>query len=395
MKTPQGPRKGVFVPTTETRQAVIGEERKGGDVPSPHPRFNRGRGRTSVGRYSAVEHLLRKHLLQSIAASNTGGPSSALSHSLVSTASASTSIRGGGVQAALGSSSTRADERCSPLELLFSSAAQVISGSSGTPGQAGDDANGAAGSAICADAVPAEAEPIELDDVLEASFLDDPEPNATRDEGAAAAVKNLSKWDLISVGAFRQTRENGWEGHQHHLHTPGSSADFGSVMKSSPLSSMMWQHGAGGVAGAGARPASASASNTIKGSKLAKRRRLMMSASTMSSPLILPLSAGSSGLQAITSSASSSFQKHTPTSTPTHGAEDDAEKKHQQKSRKELRRERKLMKKKSYGTPQHQVQNHHGHQFHSHNHHPNAKTRSASSLQRSNFFTTSVPPLNL
>ena len=51
---PLGPRKGVFSPSMETRQAVIGEDRKGAEVPSPHPRFNRGRGRTTVGRFSAV-----------------------------------------------------------------------------------------------------------------------------------------------------------------------------------------------------------------------------------------------------------------------------------------------------------------------------------------------------
>jgi len=33
-----GPRKGVFSPSTETRQAVNGEDRKGAAVPSPHPK---------------------------------------------------------------------------------------------------------------------------------------------------------------------------------------------------------------------------------------------------------------------------------------------------------------------------------------------------------------------
>jgi hypothetical protein len=42
------PRRGVFVPTGETRQAIIGEDRKGADVPSPHPRFYGRRGRVSM-----------------------------------------------------------------------------------------------------------------------------------------------------------------------------------------------------------------------------------------------------------------------------------------------------------------------------------------------------------
>ena len=60
---PLGPRKGVFSPSMETRQAVIGEDRKGAEVPSPHPRFNRGRGRTNVGRFSAVSLIYRLSFL--------------------------------------------------------------------------------------------------------------------------------------------------------------------------------------------------------------------------------------------------------------------------------------------------------------------------------------------
>ena len=45
---PNTPRRGLFVPTGETRQAVIGEDRKGTEVPSPHPRFYGRRSRVSV-----------------------------------------------------------------------------------------------------------------------------------------------------------------------------------------------------------------------------------------------------------------------------------------------------------------------------------------------------------
>ena len=45
---PNTPRRGLFAPTGETRQAVIGDDRKGTDVPSPHPRFYGRRSRVSV-----------------------------------------------------------------------------------------------------------------------------------------------------------------------------------------------------------------------------------------------------------------------------------------------------------------------------------------------------------
>ena len=45
---PSTPRTGVFIPTGKTRQAVIGDDKKGADIPSPHPRFNGRRSRVSV-----------------------------------------------------------------------------------------------------------------------------------------------------------------------------------------------------------------------------------------------------------------------------------------------------------------------------------------------------------
>ena len=47
-EVPNTPRKGLFAPTGETRQAVIGEDKKGTDVPSPHPRFYGRRSKVSV-----------------------------------------------------------------------------------------------------------------------------------------------------------------------------------------------------------------------------------------------------------------------------------------------------------------------------------------------------------
>ena len=329
-----------------------------------------------------VEHLLRRHLLTSIPANH-------------QTSSPVLGVPSSSVQEESGSSSIQ--------QLLLSSVAATATASA-------DDNKTTNTPAL---------QSIELDDVLEASFLHDPEGRDATDDGAnnaippssdneSGGVRNLSRWDLISVGAFRQTREN-WEGARHHPHhhhhTPGSTADYGSVMKSSPMASMLWQNGGSGASGSGhGRPASAP--STVKGKghgygKLAKRRQLMMSASTMSSPLILPLSSSSLGgdrtpvgLQPAASI----------TSTPTTKPDGDDLKKllHQQqqqqqhqKSRKEQRRERKSMKKKSsYGGPVHQIHAHH-HGHHSHHHHPNSKSRSASSTQRSNFFAMGVPPLNL
>lgn len=328
-----------------------------------------------------VEHLLRRHLLTSIPANH-------------QTSSPVLGVPSSSVQEESGSSSIQ--------QLLLSSVAATATASA-------DDNKTTNTPAL---------QSIELDDVLEASFLHDPEGRDATDDGTnnvippssdeSGGVRNLSRWDLISVGAFRQTREN-WEGarhhpHHHHHHTPGSTADYGSVMKSSPMASMLWQNGGGASGSANGRPASAP--STVKGKghgygKLAKRRQLMMSASTMSSPLILPLSSSSLGgdrtpvgLQPAASI----------TSTPTTKSDGDDLKKllHQQqqqqqhqKSRKEQRRERKSMKKKSsYGGPVHQIHAHH-HGHHSHHHHPNSKSRSASSTQRSNFFAMGVPPLNL
>ncbi|KAF8899626.1 hypothetical protein CPB84DRAFT_1815638 [Gymnopilus junonius] len=405
-RVPMGPRKGVFVPTTETRQAVIGEDRKGDHVPSPHPRFNRGRGRTmgGPGRFSSVEHLLRRHLLQSL----TSSPSSVLGcpSSVVVTT---------------GSVPSNTDDR-SPLELLLSSAAAVAAVSGSAPEDVVNAAVTVSESVgVVGLGLSSEAEPIELGDVLEASFLDDPdtakESIPSYEEGAAsspaanvadeAGVKNLSRWDLISVGAFRQSRENGG-----HLHTPHSSADFGSVIKSSPLSAVLWQNAnaagvassssSGGVAvgSGGARQAGAGASAMIKGkgSKLAKRRRIMMGGggSAMSSPLILPLGSSSSP----TASTSTSLAAYKPSSSIQH----QHQQKNQNQNRKESRRERKLLKKRSgFGTPLHAphlAHSHHGHQFHAHHqHHPNAKMRSVSSSQRGGGFFGGAggvpPPLNL
>lgn len=296
----------------------------------------------------------------------------------------------------------------------------------------------------------------ELDDVLEASFLnaDDEEKVKLEGDGTpsdghipglggdggdsseaeaeaggdidldrdAAAVKNLSRWDVISVGAFRQTQEAQREGgvgeraghghgHGHGHDTPRSSVDLGKAMKSSPMS-MLWRSGTSGggggrqqrqrglpgsirksmsggsnaSGGGGGGNASASGSN----GKHAKRRRLMMSAPTMSSPLVLA-SASASASAGGSRQPSPSNNNNTQTSnTNTNNS----------KNRKEARRERKLFKRKqgmlgsapplsgiasssSSFSHLHSTHYHHPpHLYHQHQHHPNAKTKGVSSMQR-------------
>lgn len=201
-------------------------------------------------------------------------------------------------------------------------------------------------------------EPIELDDVLDASFLDPCPPeqhvslSETSDGEARKNLKNLNRWDHISVGAFRQTRETGalpdnradWISD-----TPGSSVDLGNMMKASPLSAMLWPN--------------------------KKSKKKGPASPPFASPIILPVRDGD----------------RTPTNhPPNYQTPPQNQNKQSHKSRKELRRERKL-KRKNYG-PVHNQNQHH--QYHSHHHHPNSKTRSTSAAQRTNFFS-SIPPMNL
>ncbi|KAG7443635.1 uncharacterized protein BT62DRAFT_1008995 [Guyanagaster necrorhizus] len=81
---------------------------------------------------------------------------------------------------------------------------------------------------------------IELDDVLDSAFLEGSSsehsaPTPTTFEH----MRNLTRWDLISVGAFRKTREDigGW-----NSDTASDGHGYGGVMKSSPLAEMLWQN---------------------------------------------------------------------------------------------------------------------------------------------------------
>jgi hypothetical protein len=212
------------------------------------------------------------------------------------------------------------------------------------------------------------AESIDLDDVLDASFLASESSEASdncllkRTSGAVEEddklspgghMQNLSRWDLIPVGAFRQTRENGGWSSDNHPHTPHSSVDYTNIMKSSPLSALMWPK-----------------------EKKRTRRRRNLSEPMSISPVILPVGDGDR-----TPTSSSSQQRHGFDPNFNNEAH---------KPPKESKRERKL-KKKNWG-PVHHQHSHHRH-WHTHQHHPNSKTRGTGSNQRS--FLSSLPPFSL
>ncbi|OAX41374.1 hypothetical protein K503DRAFT_685572 [Rhizopogon vinicolor AM-OR11-026] len=215
---------------------------------------------------------------------------------------------------------------------------------------------------------PSPAESIELDDVLESSYLDY-EPEMPLEPSTASEgdfQRHLSRWDRVPVGTFRLTRESaassndipsspGWTSEPPKT-ASSDVMSYSNVMKSSPLSTILW-HDKG--SSAKATPC--------------KSRAVLIS------PVILPVRDGD----------------RTPTRVP-HNHDQPPPNEHQppHKTRKESRREMKMMKRKTHGPVHHQ---HYHHQYHHHSHHPNMKSRSTGSVQRTNFFSspTSVPPLNI
>ncbi|KAF5316060.1 hypothetical protein D9619_006110 [Psilocybe cf. subviscida] len=442
----RGPRKGVFATPSanETRLAVIAEDKKGGAVPSPHPRFNKRRGRGRA--VSAVDDLLRKHILQSLTAANINTASGlALNNSISIPAPPAALMQSSATSTpqpppldtplCLANGNNNNNE-CSPFEQLL----QMAAGHS-VPTSPISGVEGATGPMMLMQLCERtqEAEPIDLDDVLDASFLDGPctsamdmtlvpssdaassstapsssaTPDVSYMEASGSgdsterdqttpvpemdAAKDLSRWDHISVGAFRQTHERGWD---------AGALVADNAIRSSPLAAMMWQQnnpttGALGMLRTGS-------AGMLKSDKLAKRRRLMMSASTMSSPLVLPSASaaafnGGGAGPSTPGGFSSGMSSKSGTPTPLFqeevlGRQQQQHQQHQ-KNRKELRRERKLMKRVASGGSLGSLsahRHHPHHQFHAHHHHPNTKSRSTGSVQRSHGgFLAAVPPLNL
>lgn len=218
---------------------------------------------------------------------------------------------------------------------------------------------------------PSVAEPIELDDVLDSSYLDS-EPEMSLGTGTGSEgelhrhLQSLSRWDRVPVGTFRFTRESaassndipsspGWASEPPNT-TSSDVLAYSNVMKSSPLSTMLW-HDKGLAVKATPR----------------KNRAVVIS------PVLLPVRDGD----------------RTPTHVPhNHDQPSHNDQQPPHKTRKESRREMKMLKRKTHGPIHH---HHYHHQYHHHNHHPNMKSRSTGSVQRTNFFSSpsSVPPLNI
>lgn len=213
-------------------------------------------------------------------------------------------------------------------------------------------------------------EPIKLDDVLDSTFLDfesEIETSTIPDsEGEQRLAQSLSRWDRVPVGAFRLTRESavstsdvptspGWTSEP----TKSSVLEvrsYGNALKSGPLHTVLW--------------------NDKSGVKENSRKARGVTIS----PLLLPVRDGD----------------RTPTHVPYHH---ELHSDHRQqytpfKNRKESRREMKMMKRKTHA-PAHQHYDHHQRHYRR-NHHPNMKSRSNASVQRTFFSSpTSAPALNL
>ncbi|KAF8845234.1 hypothetical protein BDN67DRAFT_557288 [Paxillus ammoniavirescens] len=218
-------------------------------------------------------------------------------------------------------------------------------------------------------------EPIQLDDVLDPTFLDS-EPDTqtqTASEGEHRHVQSLNRWDRVPVGAFRLTRESaastsdiptspGWTPEPAKSTVP-DILSYGNVLRSSPLHTMLWHD-----------------KNAVK--ETPRKSKAVMD--VIISPVLFPVRDGD----------------HTPTDVPhNHDLHSNHHQKPPYKNRKESRREMKMSKRKTHGPihPQHHHHYHHHHHQHRHNHHPNMKSRSSAAAQRTNFFSspTSVPPLNI
>ncbi|KAL0580587.1 hypothetical protein V5O48_001412 [Marasmius crinis-equi] len=320
-----GPRQGQFEVTEETRRAVIIDGQHS-DIPSPHPRFKGRHNRLSASQSIGLESLLRR-TLQPIRPSSLP-PSTRFP---------------------LNPSSSSEVAQTSP-ELL--------------PTQA-----------------------VDIDDVLDSSFLDNDPPmdsdsqecgdgedsstdSAFEPEDSRKHIRNLKRWDLISVGAFRKTREAvgggclsdsapGWDAE--------SPADYSSAMKSSPLNAMLWPNRNGQQTHAPHAQASTS--------------RLPYALSPELSPV-------ADGDRTPTDGSSHHANARTPVKAP--GGNGYTQHQHEQqnpnKSRKEIRRERRLKQKSFAAASRHQQNRTHHHHFHQH--HPNSKSRSTGSTQRTNFFSS-------
>ncbi|KAF9078115.1 hypothetical protein BDP27DRAFT_1310800 [Rhodocollybia butyracea] len=333
------PRTGYFEVAEKTRQVVIDGEST--NIPSSYPRFTgrRGKGIKSMsvshtGRIGGFESLLRKSFTTPLRPSSLPPPSTRstfLSYSALP----------------LSPSSEVADET------TLASSINITSPGSTSASQPDDSV--------------AQPMSIDLDDVLDASFLTGAESveasngeppiaesssavSNSDDPSSRRYIESLNRWDVISVGALRKTgvlsdSAAGWGSDSGPDYTA-----YSNVMKSSPLSTMLWHN---------------------RNSAPRQQRSLGYAMS----PELGPIKDGDR-----TPTNAQGSQKHNNDTPPLNS-----------KSRRELRKERQL-KRKSYGpVKQHKQPRPH----HQHHHHPNSKSRTTSSSQRMNFSGGSVPPLSI
>lgn len=218
------------------------------------------------------------------------------------------------------------------------------------------------------------AEPIRLDDVLDASILDsDPadapstlskpysiigEPDASATDDGKRHLQNLSRWDRIPMGTFRHTRESG------HVSDGPSNLTYGDIIRSSPFNGV-WPSD---------RSHNKSSGSPSKKGKGRRKTSLNMDIS----PVILPVR-DRDGDHTPNGSAISQNSHNPLHSKP--------------RKDKESRRDKMLKRKTLMGTS---IGRRHQQQHHSHGHHPNSKGRASGSIQRPGVFSGgSVPPLNL
>ncbi|OCH85790.1 hypothetical protein OBBRIDRAFT_821387 [Obba rivulosa] len=202
---------------------------------------------------------------------------------------------------------------------------------------------------------------IDLDDVLDSSFLDmepfshDHEHHSYETVAAGSStpggthIKNLSRWDRIPMATFRRTRESAIVS---GIESAGSDT------------------GLAGYSGMGTMIGSTMLAQRASDKKSRRRSKAKGSNLAAMSPVLLPVRDGER--------------------TPTYGAHGQQQN-HHMKTKKELRKEKAMMKRKMLSKPRFPPQPR------AHHHHPNNKTRASSSMQRGGHFGSNsfVPSMSL